>query len=570
MQNCWKSVSHSKYNFKYKYVIHGLIIGVFFVISPAPSYSVWTQPTGSLYQSQPEDEVEIKNNLWRLDVENGSGSGYYRPGETVPIEAGESHRSHHNFSHWTSLRGVELSDPRSAQTTFVMPAHHVNIQAHFLPGPPISDPNFSVARRWVEVILQAIRVDIPYPTVHARNLFHLSAVMYDAWAIFSEPAKPYLFGDQQSSCVSSDLISVSDKGQAAEEAISYAARKLILHRFRSSPGYDETKTNVDNLMFLLGYKVSEENEEKNNQEKNQENKKKNNQENNKRNEKEKNLSVAAQLGSCLGEHYISRGLTDGSNEANGYKAIYYEPVNPPLRPNLPGNPQLVDPDRWQPLELDAYTNPVVSTTPSAPFGPRGLVGRRFDTLATKLCENCRLVTRIPDFVTPEWGRVTAFSLSEEDLVIHQRDGNEYHVYHDPGPPPLFRGPDAESYKWGFTLVALWSAQLSPNDNVMMDISPASTGNIGSYPQTSEEYPDFYKRVFGPGYHVNPVTGKPYEAQMVPRGDYTRVLAEFWADGPDSETPPGHWVVILNSVSDHDQFVRRFGGQGPDSVIWNGM
>ena len=40
----------------------------------------------------------------------------------------------------------------------------------------------------------------------------------------------------------------------------------------------------------------------------------------------------------------------------------------------------------------------------------------------------------------------------------------------------------------------------------------------------------------PGHRVNPQTGQPYLANMVPRGDYARVLAEFWADGPDSETP----------------------------------
>jgi len=36
--------------------------------------------------------------------------------------------------------------------------------------------------------------------------------------------------------------------------------------------------------------------------------------------------------------------------------------------------------------------------------------------------------------------------------------------------------------------------------------------------------------------------------MVELGDYGRILAEFWADGPDSETPPGHWFTILNYVS----------------------
>jgi hypothetical protein len=51
--------------------------------------------------------------------------------------------------------------------------------------------------------------------------------------------------------------------------------------------------------------------------------------------------------------------------------------------------------------------------------------------------------------------------------------------------------------------------------------------------------------------------------MVPRGDYTRVLAEFWADGPESETPPGHWFVIVNEVNDHPDLVKRFGGAGPE-------
>ncbi|MDZ7847984.1 MAG: hypothetical protein U5L96_15200 [Owenweeksia sp.] len=61
---------------------------------------------------------------------------------------------------------------------------------------------------------------------------------------------------------------------------------------------------------------------------------------------------------------------------------------------------------------------------------------------------------------------------------------------------------------------------------------------------------------------NPTTGQPYASQMVPRGDYTRVLAEFWADGPDSETPPGHWFTILNYVNDKPQFQKKWKGQGP--------
>ena len=49
--------------------------------------------------------------------------------------------------------------------------------------------------------------------------------------------------------------------------------------------------------------------------------------------------------------------------------------------------------------------------------------------------------------------------------------------------------------------------------------------------------------------------------MVPLGDYARVLAEFWADGPDSETPPGHWFTILHEVNENPQLVKKFEGNG---------
>ena len=98
---------------------------------------------------------------------------------------------------------------------------------------------------------------------------------------------------------------------------------------------------------------------------------------------------------------------------------------------------------------------------------------------------------------------------------------------------------------------------------MIDISP---GTIGNSPLPDPgDYEDFYNFEtggdWGVGHPVNPVTGKPYERQIVPLGDYARVLAEFWADGPDSETPPGHWFTIANYVSDHPRTQKRLGGRG---------
>jgi hypothetical protein len=58
--------------------------------------------------------------------------------------------------------------------------------------------------------------------------------------------------------------------------------------------------------------------------------------------------------------------------------------------------------------------------------------------------------------------------------------------------------------------------------------------------------------------------------LVPRADYARVLAEFWADGPDSETPPGHWFTLLNYVTDHPLHENKWMGEGPvlDPLEWD--
>ena len=54
-------------------------------------------------------------------------------------------------------------------------------------GPGLSGQH-SVARQWNEVLLESIRDDFARPTVHARNLFHTSVLLYDAWATFESNA----------------------------------------------------------------------------------------------------------------------------------------------------------------------------------------------------------------------------------------------------------------------------------------------------------------------------------------------------------------------------------------------
>src|SRR5919112_4509863 len=57
----------------------------------------------------------------------------------------------------------------------------------------------SVARVWDDALLEAIRRDVPAPTVHARNLFHVSVAMWDAWAAYDPVADGYLVRDKAAS-----------------------------------------------------------------------------------------------------------------------------------------------------------------------------------------------------------------------------------------------------------------------------------------------------------------------------------------------------------------------------------
>ncbi|MGH8203440.1 MAG: vanadium-dependent haloperoxidase, partial [Steroidobacteraceae bacterium] len=334
-----------------------------------------------------------------------------------------------------------------------------------------------------------------------------------AWAVYSDAATTYLAGQtvHDFACALDGVDTDVDLQAAREEAISFAAYRIIRHRFTASPGANDTLAELDALMGELGYDAA--------------------------NASTDPAAGAAAVGNRIAECYIAYGLQDGANEANGYRNEFYDPVNPPIEPPKPGNPGIVDLDRWQPIALVQYVDQAGNVYNSN-----------------------------PPALSPEWGAVLPFSLADADRTTFFRDDFGYNVYHDPGAPPRAQGSDADIYKWAFALVAVWSGHLDQADGVTMDISPASNGNTAELPATFEEMPAFYDLVNGgnqrTGHAVNPVTGAPYEPQVVPRGDYVRVLAEFWADGPTSETPPGHWFTIFNTVTDHEQFERRLGGAGP--------
>jgi hypothetical protein len=341
----------------------------------------------------------------------------------------------------------------------------------------------SVARVWDEALLDAIRRDVPAPTVHARNLFHTSAAMWDAWAAYDPRAEGYFVKEK---------LEAENVTASREAAISYAAFRVLLWRYSKAAGLQETFDELVSTMRSLCYRIDY--------------------------TSTKGDSPAA-LGNRIAAAVIAFGKDDGSLEQKRYVDTTYKPANPPL---VVANTDaaMVDPNRWQPLALAQIV------------AQNGLP----------------IPGNVQRFVGPQWGHVRAFALDPSP------DG----VPIDPGPPPRLGDATDKEFKQAALHVIRFSGELDPNDGVTMDISP---GALGDNPLGTND---------GDGHEENPVTGAPYEPDVVLRGDFTRVLAQFWADGPASETPPGHWNTIANGVSDAPEFEHRIGGQGPevDRLEWD--
>jgi hypothetical protein len=343
----------------------------------------------------------------------------------------------------------------------------------------------SIARVWDEALLDAIRLDRPRPPVHARNLYHTSVAMYDAWAAYDAQADQVMHHERATA---------KDVAAARRETISYAAYRLVRHRFMGSVNAALILPALDSQMTSLGYDIS-------------------------------NTSTSgdtpAALGNRIFQTVLNAGLADGSNELANYAANNgYTPSNPPLVIAFPGT-QMTSPNNWQPLAFDYYVK------------QNGII----------------VGAAIQAFIGPHWGQVTPFALTGP-----HPDG----VYYNPGPPAMLGTATDAEFKSNHLQVIEYSSLLDPTNSETADFSPASYGNnsLGAND--------------GHGYAVNPVTGQPYAPHVIPRADFYRVLAEFWADGPNSETPPGHWNTIANYVADQPSTVKRIGGTGPivDDLEWD--
>jgi hypothetical protein len=178
-------------------------------------------------------------------------------------------------------------------------------------------PATSIARRWNEQLLGAIRRDVPRDMVQARNLFHLSVAIWDAWAAYDEIADGYVLTERASA---------DDREAARREAISYAAYRVLERRFASAAGGALSQECFSAFMRSLGYDPLD-------------------------------LTSAGDtpraLGNRIGRAVLEAFAVDGANEGADYADPAGAPEdNPPLQADAPG---LVsnDPLRWQPNLIES-------------------------------------------------------------------------------------------------------------------------------------------------------------------------------------------------------------------------
>jgi hypothetical protein len=352
--------------------------------------------------------------------------------------------------------------------------------------PHASPDGRSVARQWNEATLAAIRRDLPAPTVHSRNLFHVSVAMWDAWAAFDDTAVGHVVDEPHTA---------ADVDAARDEAISYAAYRVLEHRYRGSIGASDSLPEFAELMETRCLPTSFTRTEG---------------------------DTPAALGNRIAAAVLADTRDDGANEAGGYTPPDgYEAVNLPLVV-ADSDVAVVDPNRWQPLQL-----------------------------ANMISQNgIPVEDGVQAFVGPHWGHVDGFALPDP-----MSDG----LPMDPGPPPRLGDPATDAaYKDAAVEVIRASSRLDPDAGEVLDISP---GALGNNPLGTND---------GRGHERNPATGDPYAPSPVDAADFYRVLAEYWADGPNSETPPGHWNALANTVSDDLDPDLRIAGVGAlvDRLEWD--
>jgi hypothetical protein len=270
------------------------------------------------------------------------------------LDAPESlHAAWHDGTSLWAVGGAVLSgalDRGVIWRTDVPTARYVPVPV--VPPDPVCPPSSidrvpggSIARRWNEQLLDSIRRDIPRPGVHARNLFHTSVAMWDAWAAYDPTADGYLHRTR--------LASASPEADRTI-AISHAAYRVLRHRYASANGGAVSVACYEAFMRKLGLDPAD--------------------------DRVVGDDPAA-VGNAIGQGVVEAFAEDGANEAAGYAdTTGWVSTNVPLVVDAT-TLLLADPELWTPLNIG------LAETQNGIVLPSGL----------------------QQYVGPNWGRVECFA-----------------------------------------------------------------------------------------------------------------------------------------------------------------
>lgn len=300
----------------------------------------------------------------------------------------------------------------------------------------------SVVVDWIEVMLEAIQLNPPAPTVTTWRMWVVVSSMYDAWSAYDA----YALSTQTGYDLKRPR--AERTGANKEAAVSYAAHRSL------SFAYPGQIPMFDDLLEQLGLEQDD----------------------------SRDMTTPAGVGNVAAQEVIDYRVADGSNALGDFTQVTSEMYPEPYQPVNSGDPFAVngtfgdsfDPNHWEPLRvangslLDANGHPAVDHQSPASY-----------------------VTQT--FLTPHWGAISPFALVSGDQ------------FRPPSPP-----------QYGST--ALYTDAL---------------GEVS----TSHE-----------AWHQQVIEIAELNAHLT---DEQKVIAEFWADGPRTWTPPGHWVQLAIGVSLRD-------------------
>ncbi|WP_299441816.1 vanadium-dependent haloperoxidase [uncultured Aquimarina sp.] len=375
----------------------------------------------------------------------------------------------------------------------------------------------STARKMIDLMLGMVVEDGQGPTVQARNFFHTSAAMHDAWAAYDPSQSTYFLGKKYHGFelpFDPDFKKVSKNIDSLRNiAVMYAAYGVIYGRYNEYGSKGRTIDYLTSQLDSLGYSISY-----------------------RKDDYQKGSPEA--LGNYIANYIIELGANDNSREDDRHESEDYTGANQNLRPEIAGTKGLNNPNRWQPIDIEHYID-----------------SKGYDK--TLKDWNYLLIPGNTQFLTSYWGEVFPFALPPSENNLH----------FDPGSPPLFDVEDSmstERYRWGFQLVQNMSGYLDPKNPEIWDVSPRGITSMDDHlPSTFEAYQQYYANIKNNHRKKavkNPFTKKRYPKNMVKQGDYCRVIAEFWVDGPNTTSPPGHWLQFLNKISYNPDFERKWNGK----------